>query len=66
MQADCTQDFQEEEFCTEFMYTVAMCSGVGFIILGNIYDNVDAPRKVTIILMVILSFFSFIEAALSK
>lgn len=30
--------------CQDFKYSVMISSGIGFIFLGNIYDNVEKPR----------------------
>jgi hypothetical protein len=34
--------------------------------LGNIYDNVEKPRKVTFFLLVILAVISLVEAIFSE
>jgi len=40
-------------------------SGIGFIFLGNIYDNIEKPRQVTTTLLVILALMTLIEAIFS-
>lgn len=40
-------------------------SGIGFIFLGNIYDNIEKPRQVTTTLLVILAVMTLIEAIFS-
>ena len=40
-------------------------SGIGFIFLGNIYDNIEKPRQVTTLLLVIISIITLIEAIFS-
>ena len=40
-------------------------SGIGFIFLGNIYDNIEKPRQLTTLLLVIISLVTLIEAIFS-
>ena len=40
-------------------------SGIGFIFLGNIYDNIEKPRQVTTLLLVIIAIITLIEAIFS-
>ena len=40
-------------------------SGIGFIFLGNIYDNIEKPRQVTTLLLVIISTITLVEAIFS-
>ena len=40
-------------------------SGIGFIFLGNIYDNIEKPRQVTTLLLVIISLITLVEAIFS-
>ena len=40
-------------------------SGIGFIFLGNIYDNIVKPRQLTTLLLVIISLVTLIEAIFS-
>jgi energy-converting hydrogenase Eha subunit F len=40
-------------------------SGIGFIFLGNIYDNIEKPRQVTTTLLIILAVMTLIEAIFS-
>ena len=32
------------ETCNEFRYSVTISAGIGFIFLGNVYDNIEKPR----------------------
>ena len=48
--------------CNDFRYSVTISTGIGFIFLGNIYDNIDKPRQVTVVFLLILSVISLIEA----
>jgi hypothetical protein len=41
-------------------------SGIGFIFLGNIYDNIEKPRQVTTLLLVIISIITLIEGFFSN
>ena len=41
-------------------------SGIGFIFLGNIYDNIEKPRQLTTLLLVIISVITLIEAIFSN
>lgn len=40
-------------------------SGIGFIFLGNIYDNIQRPRQVTTLLLIVISIITLIEAIFS-
>ena len=51
--------------CNDFRYSIIISSGIGFIFLGNIYDNIEKPRQLTAILLLILSFTTLIEAIFS-
>ena len=44
--------------CNDFRYSVTISTGLGFIFLGNI----DKPRQVTVVFLLILSVISLIEA----
>jgi len=44
------------------LYSVTISAGIGFVFLGNIYDNVEKPRQVTAVLLIILSLISLVEA----
>ena len=35
---------ESELYCNDFEYSVMISSGIGFIFLGNIYDNIEKPR----------------------
>jgi hypothetical protein len=47
--------------CNDFLYSTTISAGIGFIFLGNIYDNIDTPRQITVLLLVILAIISVIE-----
>ena len=32
------------DICNDFQYSIMISSGIGFIFLGNIYDNIEKPR----------------------
>lgn len=51
--------------CNDFLYSTTISAGIGFIFLGNIYDNIEKPRQVTVLLLVILCIISVIEATFS-
>ena len=57
---------QNIDNCNDFKYSVTISAGIGFIFLGNIYDNIEKPRKVTVLLLVILSVISLVEAIFSS
>ena len=40
-------------------------SGIGYIFLGNIYDNIEKPRQVTTLLLLIIAVITLIEAIFS-
>lgn len=48
------------------MYSVTISAGIGYIFLGNVYDNVERPRQVTVLLLIILSIISLVEAIFSS
>ena len=54
-----------ETVCNDFQYSIMISSGIGFIFLGNIYDNIEKPRQVTTLLLVIISIITLIEAIFS-
>lgn len=39
-----------------------ICSSVGFLLFGNIYDNYDKPRLLTTALILSISLLSLLEA----
>jgi len=47
------------------MYSVTISAGIGYIFLGNVYDNVERPRQVTVLLLIILAIISLVEAIFS-
>ena len=51
--------------CQDFKYSVMISSGIGFIFLGNIYDNIEKPRQLTTLLLVVISLITLIEAVFS-
>jgi sugar phosphate permease len=52
----------DQNYCNDFQYSITISAGIGFIFLGNIYDNVERPRQVTVLLLIILAIISLIEA----
>ena len=52
----------QEQICNDFKYSVTISAGIGFIFLGNIYDNIDKPRQITVVFLVTLSVIAFFEA----
>ena len=50
------------ETCDEFRYSITISAGIGFIFLGNLYDNIEKPRQLTAALLLILSVMSLVEA----
>ena len=54
-----------ETTCDSFRYSITISGGIGYIFLGNIYDNVDSPRRVTAVLLMILSVIALVEAIFS-
>lgn len=51
--------------CDSFSYSITISAGIGFIFLGNIYDNIDSPRRVTTALLSILAVIALVEAIFS-
>ena len=51
--------------CNDFQYSIMISSGIGFIFLGNIYDNIEKPRQVTTLLLIVISIITLIEAIFS-
>lgn len=37
-------------------FAMNLCKGIGYIIIGNIYDNIRLPKRLTVVLIVLLSF----------
>jgi hypothetical protein len=35
-----------------------LCKGIGFIVLGNLYDNVTRPKRLTFMILMTLSVFT--------
>jgi hypothetical protein len=52
--------------CDSFRYSITISAGIGFIFLGNIYDNIDSPRRVTTALLCILALIALVEAIFSS
>lgn len=52
--------------CQDFKYSIMISSGIGFIFLGNIYDNIQKPRQLTTLLLVIISVITLVEAIFSN
>jgi len=60
------QNLTELNDCNDFRYSITISAAIGYIFLGNIYDNVEKPRKVTFFLLVILAVISLVEAIFSE
>lgn len=39
-------------------YSINICRGVGFLMIGNFYDNVLMPKRLTTVLLVVLAFLN--------
>ena len=52
----------QSQTCNDFKYSVTISAGIGFIFLGNIYDNIDKPRQITVVFLVTLSVIALFEA----
>ena len=48
--------------CNNIQYSTNISSALGYILIGNIYDNLRNPRSVVFWLLTILSALSLIEA----
>jgi hypothetical protein len=53
-------------YCDSFQYSVTISAGIGFVFLGNIYDNVEKPRQVTAVILLILSLISLVEGIFAR
>lgn len=63
MLLSCTKNvITEQEICSDFQYSMSISEAIGFVFLGNIYDNVRRPRLITVGILVILSALSLVEA----
>lgn len=51
-------DLIKEEPDSPMTLAISLCKGVGYILLGNMYDNVKQPKKLTFILLLMISFFT--------
>ena len=51
--------------CDSFSYSITISAGIGFIFLGNVYDNIDSPRRVTTALLCTLAVIALVEAIFS-
>ena len=49
-------------YCDSFSYSVTISAGIGFVFLGNIYDNVDSPRRITTLLLFLMALTAAIES----
>jgi len=47
--------------CQDFTYSVTISSAIGFIFIGNIYDNIEKPRQITVVFLIILSVIAFFQ-----
>jgi len=45
-------------------YSIGISISVGYMVIGNIYDNVRNPKLMSVILFAILAFFSLIVRSL--
>lgn len=45
---------------------MTISAGIGFVFLGNIYDNVEKPRQVTAVILLILSLISLVEGIFAR
>jgi len=43
-QCDLNQQITSLSQCNDFTYSMMIASGIGYIFLGNIYDNIEKPR----------------------
>lgn len=41
---------------------MTISAGIGYIFLGNIYDNIDKPRQITVVFLLVLSVIALFEA----
>src|SRR3989337_161063 len=48
-------DLTWQEPDTTLNLAMNLCKGIGYIILGNLYDNVPKPKKLTFIILVYLA-----------
>lgn len=39
-------------------FSMTLCRGIGFLIIGNFYDNVVFPKRLTFILLIILGILN--------
>jgi hypothetical protein len=42
-------------YTESIMFATALCEGIGYVIIGNLYDNVSLPKRTTFILLLILA-----------
>lgn len=52
--------------CNSFQYSGAISGSLGFLFLGNCYDNSLQPRNIVLTLMIILSVLTLVEAILTS
>jgi len=52
------QDTLKEEPDSPFTLSSNLAKGIGFFIIGNMYDNVAVPKKLTFILLIILGLLT--------
>jgi len=57
-------DLIKEEPDSPMTLAISLCKGIGFIVLGNMYDNVKQPKKLTFILLIIISIFTVLVISL--
>eukprot|EP00347_Sterkiella_histriomuscorum_P005836 403355085 len=39
-------------------FAINLCKGIGFILIGNLYDNVHQPKKLTFVILILLAIFT--------
>jgi len=56
---------EEAKVCLAFEYTICISSAVGFLFIGNLYDNSIKPNKLTLILLAVLAVISLFQGLFS-
>ena len=44
---------------------INLCKGIGYIFMGNLYDNVHKPQKLTFIMLILLAIFTCLVSSIS-
>jgi hypothetical protein len=47
---------------SDLRFATNLSKGIGFIIIGNLYDNVARPKRLTFIILLCLAFATGLEA----